>query len=124
MRLTTLARNLRTDQTDAEKVLWYQFRSRRFFGLKFRRQHPIKNYIADFCCVEKMLVIEVDGGQHQLQRETDLIRTIELRRLGYSVMRFWNHEVLNDLESVLESIRLGILPLTPPSPKGRGKRTV
>ena len=87
-----------------EIKLWYQLKSRRFSNLKFRRQCPLGPYIVDFVSFEKMLVIEVDGGQHALQREYDEIRTQFLNSLGYKVIRFWNNEVKNQFEVVMEKI--------------------
>ena len=99
------AASLRQNPTDAEQRLWYLLRGRRFFGLKFRRQKPIGPYIVDFCCVEKMLVIELDGGQHQSRGEYDCRRTAYLESIGFRVIRFWNNEVLGQTDVVLEEIR-------------------
>lgn len=87
-----------------EIKLWHQLKSRRFSNLKFRRQCPLGPYIADFVSFEKMLVIEIDGGQHALQREYDEIRTQFLNSLGYKVIRFWNNEVQNQFDAVMEKI--------------------
>lgn len=99
----TFAKKLRTTITDAERALWQQLRAHRLSGAKFRRQQPLGPYIVDFFCAEKKLVIELDGGQH-LNSESDKQRDAWLRSQGYSVMRFWNDEVLNQTEAVLESI--------------------
>jgi very-short-patch-repair endonuclease len=104
-----LARTLRKQQTNAEKLLWSRLRSRQLEGCKFRRQQPIGPYIADFLSLEPKLIIELDGGQHAEQQEQDNQRTRYLQALGYRVLRFWNHEVLNDLEAVLEAIRIAIV---------------
>ena len=98
------ARQLRQRQTDAEKRLWYHLRARRLGGHKFRRQHPVGPYIADFYCEAARLVIEVDGGGHNEppQRVSDQRRTLCLERLGLRVLRFWNDEVLVHTEQVLE----------------------
>lgn len=98
------ARRLRRDQTDAEKSLWQALRSRQLSGLKFRRQHPVGPYIADFCCLECKLIIELDGGQHALETDADDRRSDSLAQRGYHVLRFWNHEVLTNLEGVLHRI--------------------
>lgn len=104
-----LARSLRKQQTEAERLLWSRLRNRQLQGCKFRRQQPIGPYIADFLSLEPKLIIELDGGQHAEQQEQDNQRTRYLQALGYRVLRFWNHEVLNDLEAVLEAIRIAIV---------------
>ena len=98
------AKRLRCGQTDAERKLWMHLRSRQMNGFKFRRQYPIGRYIVDFCCPERLLVVELDGGHHTNQTQTDQRRTEYLTRLGYRVLRFWDHEVLSDLEAVLQRI--------------------
>ena len=89
------ARLLRQELTEAEKVLWELLRGRKVNGLKFRRQHPLKNYIVDFFCYEIELVIELDGGYHNHpeQKEKDEIRDLHLKALGYKVLRFTNDEL-------------------------------
>ncbi len=99
-----LARDLRRNQTDAERKLWHFLHDRQF-GDKFRRQHPIGSYIADFCCIEKQLIIELDGGQHAERQVQDKQRTEKLSQRGFKMLRFWNNDVLNRTESVLEAIR-------------------
>jgi len=98
-----LARRLRRDMTDAERKLWSRIRSRQL-GAKFRRQVPIDRYIADFACIEASLVVEVDGEQHNIDIERDRARTAVLESAGYLVIRFWNHEVLKDIDGVVERI--------------------
>jgi len=93
-----------THQTDAESRLWYHLRSRRFLGLKFRCQHILQGYIVDFICLERKVVIELDGGQHADQKAYDDHRTRVLEKDGFKVIRFWNNDVLNNLEGVLETI--------------------
>ncbi len=100
------ARQLRSDSTNAERLLWSELRDRRLMGLKFRRQRPVGPYILDFLCVDRKLVIEPDGGQHQQRIECDGRRTRWLESEGYTVLRFWNHEVFEDIDSVLSSILL------------------
>jgi adenine-specific DNA-methyltransferase len=90
--------------TDAEKRLWYLLRDRRFSDHKFRRQYPVESYIADFACVEALLIVEVDGGQHTENAEEDAKRTAFLEQNGWRVLRFWNHDVLRHTETVLETI--------------------
>jgi very-short-patch-repair endonuclease len=115
--LTPLAKNLRKESTDAERLIWSRLRAGRLEGLKFRRQHPIGPYIVDFVCLERKLVIELDGGQHALPEETqkDNQRDSWLKEEGYTVLRFWNNEVLTNLNGVLEEIR-GKLGSKSPSP--------
>lgn len=90
--------------TDAERYLWYRLRARRLGGFKFRRQAPIGPYITDFVCIEAGLVVEADGGQHAEREAEDADRTAYLEDLGYRVLRFWNHEILNKTDAVLERI--------------------
>src|SRR5262245_58991842 len=120
------ARRLRRDQTDAECALWFRLRDRRLRGLKFRRQVPINNYIVDFCCESARLIIELDGGQHGAQVEADRVRTTVLEKQGYLVLRFWNNDVLRNIDGVVESIVDTLNPRPPhpdPLPNGeRGKR--
>ena len=84
--------------------LWKYLRDRRLQGLKFRRQEPIGKYIVDFICYEKKLIIECDGGQHKLQAAKDELRDKWLKEQGYKVLRFWDNEVLQNIEGVLEAI--------------------
>lgn len=107
------ARALRKTPTDAENLLWYRLRDRRFQGLKFRRQRPIGNHFADFACLEIGLVIELDGGQHADQVEYDRRRADEMARLGFRTLRFWDHEVLTETDAVMEKIRQVAEALTP-----------
>ena len=104
---TSFARELREKQTDAEKALWMRLRNKQLEGVKFRRQQPIGSYIVDFASFERKLIIEIDGGQHNEEKimERDEERTIWLKGRGYQIIRFWNNEVLMNLEGVLESIR-------------------
>jgi very-short-patch-repair endonuclease len=85
--------------TDAERAMWFQPSARRLNGYKFRRQWTIGTHVADFCCIEQRLVVEIDGGQHNSDR--DHSRTQSLNQLGYRVVRFWNNEVFENLEGVL-----------------------
>jgi len=99
------ARHLRKNLTDAEQQLWRHLRLRQIDAHKFRRQHPIGNYIADFVCIERKLIVEVDGGQHADQLGYDAARTAWLEAAGYRVLRFWNNEVLENIEGVVERVR-------------------
>ena len=108
------ARRLRRDQTDAERTLWVALRSRRFAGLKFKRQAPIGRCIADFCSFEARLVIELDGGQHAENAEADAERTRWLQSQGFTVLRFWNADIFRDVNAVLEAIYQATA--LPPSP--------
>jgi len=117
------AKALRTNQTDAEQRLWYHLRAHRFMNFKFKRQKPVGSYIVDFVCMERRLIIEIDGGQHADQVEYDQRRDAWLRNQGYTVLRFWNNEVLQQLEGVLERIRLALTLSPDPSPTGgRGEQ--
>ena len=98
-----LARALRISQTDTEKHLWSALRDRRLDGFKFRRQHRIGPYVADFACTERMLIVEADGGQHN-GSISDTERTEVLERQGWRVLRFWNNEILINLDGVLATI--------------------
>ena len=102
-RLTPVARKLRKTSTDAELRLWYYLRGRRFEDAKFVRQHPIGPHIADFGCRNLRVAIELDGGQHSAQ--ADAPRTQVIEAYGYRVIRFWNNDVLENTDGVLEVIR-------------------
>lgn len=95
---------LRHDQTPAEAKLWSRLWAHQVNGVGFRRQHAIGKYIADFCAPSKKLIIELDGSQHLAQQEYDAERTAFLESKGYRVLRFWNSEVLGEIESVLRVI--------------------
>ena len=119
-----IAQDLRRNQTDAERLLWARLRDRRFHGFKFRRQTALGPYIVDFACLEPKLVIEVDGGQHAEQAPKDAARTGYLEALGYRVIRFWNDEVLRELDAVLEEIGRVLIeiPSPYPLPEGEGRK--
>ena len=114
--LLKLARELRTKQTDAEHLLWRLLRSRQFYGLKFRRQHPIAPYVLDFYCHEERLGIELDGGQHNEPdaKRRDQERTMFLESKGIQIIRFWNNEVLQETEAVLEQLYNALTPTLSP----------
>ena len=106
MTLKNRRKELRKNQTEAEKVLWQELRNRQFFGLKFFRQYSIGMYIVDFYCPKLRLAIEVDGSQHaeKEKHEYDKERTVYLKHLDITVLRFWNNDVLNNIDEVLLSI--------------------
>ena len=104
-RLTKHAKTLRKNATDAENILWNRLRDRQIEGLKFRRQQPIENMIVDFVNFEKRIVIEVDGGQHAIEKNKDRKRDKQLKYMGFKVLRFWNNEVIENTDEVLEYIR-------------------
>jgi len=122
-----LQRMLRNELTDAENALWKVLRGRQVSGLKFRRQHAFGDYILDFVCLENKLVIEVDGGQHGERTVYDEIRTRNLLKAGFRVLRFWNTEVLQEIEAVKERIWRAVQeqqphPLPDPPLEGEGNR--
>lgn len=101
-----LARILRKQQTPQEAKMWNLLRNHRYKNLAFKRQHPIGNYIVDFICLEKKLIIEIDGGQHNeiANIEYDQQRTIFLEKKGYKVIRFWNNDIGKNIEGVFLEI--------------------
>jgi very-short-patch-repair endonuclease len=118
-----LARTLRRDSTDVERRLWRALRESSL-PWKFRRQHPIGRRIADFACPARKLAIELDGGQHAEQHEVDAARSAEIAAHGYRVIRFWNNDVSEKLDGVLQRIRAA-LESPPPHPdplRPRGRR--
>jgi len=117
---TALGKVLRKRPTQAEQLLWKHLRMRQLGGFKFRRQQPIDNYIVDFVCFEKRIIIEVDGGQHSECKENDMARDNYLRHQGFQVIRFWNNEVLKNMDGVLAIIRDRCLSPAPQSPPVKG----
>jgi very-short-patch-repair endonuclease len=97
-------KELRNNPTEAERILWQHLRLRQLGGHKFRRQQPLGEFIVDFVCLEKRLVVEVDGGQHSSKVAYDEQRTAWLEQQGFRVLRFWNNEVLQNIEGVGEAI--------------------
>lgn len=112
------ARKLRADATEAEQKLWSKLRKKQLNGFQFRRQHSIGPFFVDFICLEANLAIEVDGSQHIEQEKQDESRSAFLRDSGYRVLRFWNFEVMSDVDSVVERIA-EVLGQTPRSDKRR-----
>ena len=105
-----MRRKLRRNQTDAERFFWAKVRSRQFFGLKFFRQYSFGPYILDFYCPEKKLAVELDGGQHNLsvEKEYDAARTNYLNAQAVEVVRFWNNDILIEIDAVLASLELKV----------------
>jgi very-short-patch-repair endonuclease len=101
-----LARELRTNMTRPEQLLWQQLRANRLDGHKFRRQHAVGSYIVDFVCLKARLIIEIDGDTHEDagRPRLDEQRTAYLQKLGFRVLRFWNHQIIEELEIVIETI--------------------
>ncbi len=124
--LTLRAKNLRRDMTDAERKLWYRLRAG-WVGVKFRRQQPIGAYIVDFVCFERRLIVELDGGQHADAVEKDAARTRWLESQGFTVLRFWNNDIMTNIEGCLTRIMEALSPSPQPSPidgEGANRRTV
>ena len=123
--LRSRARDLRRTPTDAERLLWQRLRFWQVDGCKFRRQQPLGRYIVDFVCLQKRLIIELDGGQHAQQADYDKERDGWLRDQGFVVLRFWNNDVLRNIDGVLERIaeNLQSTPYLIPSPQG-GRRQI
>ena len=104
-KITKYAKSLRKNSTIAETKLWNKLRSRQLEGIKFRRQQPIKNDIVDFASFEKRVIIELDGGQHANQKLKDKKRDKRFTEDGFTVFRFWNNDILENIEAVLEIFR-------------------
>jgi very-short-patch-repair endonuclease len=121
------ARDMRTDQASAEKLLWSKLRRRNIGSAKFRRQHPLYGFVVDFCCLEHRLVIEVDGDSHAERAGYDAWRAEQLGEHGFRVIRFFNDEIRNNLSGVIETIWQAVRT-PPPSPSpvsnngGRGRK--
>jgi len=115
IRAARLQQKLRNGATDAERKLWHHLRARQMAGCKFRRQHPFQRFIIDFVCLERKLVIELDGGQHVEAAARDCVRDAFLAAAGFTTLRFWNDDVLLRTADVLEVI-FQALRLTDPHP--------
>ena len=126
---TEPARRLRRHQTDAERLLWLRLRDRRLGGWKFKRQVSIHRFVVDFFCADAKLILELDGGQHDHNRDRDADRTRVLEAMGYLVLRFWNHDVMRNTNGVLEEILSTVSqhtsepPHPTPLPCGERERT-
>jgi very-short-patch-repair endonuclease len=111
-----IAKQLRQRQTETEILLWSKLRDRQLLGLKFRRQQCIGNYIVDFACMDKKLLVEIDGGHHNTDEtiKKDLDRTMWLKSKGYLVLRFWNNDIMENLDGVVETIIQTLAQKSPP----------
>ena len=114
--LVSLGRKLRNNGTDVERLLWCYLKNSQIEGIKFRRQQPVEDYIVDFVSFSPKLVIELDGSQHMDNQVYDELRDTCLRQNGFSVLRFWDNEVIENLEGVLEVIRRCCLEVASPTP--------
>ena len=106
--LVPVARRLRGNQTDAEQRLWSRLRRRQCGGFHIWRQAPIGDYVVDFACLSESLIVKIDGGQHAVRKEQDANRTAWLVGEGYRVVRFWNNDVLQNTDGVVETIELAL----------------
>ena len=102
------AGELRREPTPAEQKLWAYLRGKKLNGVSFRRQHALGPYVADFCAIKAKLIIELDGSQHLEQEEYDQARTAYLESQGYKVIRFWNNDVMNDINGVIRAIEIAL----------------
>jgi len=109
-------RTLRRNSTDCERELWRYLRGRQMDGARFRRQHPFGDYILDFACIERKLVVELDGGQHARSTKYDGWRTRQLEQAGFAVLRFWNHDVFENRQGILEVILAALQDRAKPIP--------
>jgi very-short-patch-repair endonuclease len=118
------SKTLRKQLTDSERVLWRHLRAKQLNGLKFRRQEPIGSYVVDFVCYKKRLIIEIDGSQHAKEdnKENDIRRDNWFQHQGFQVLRFWNNDVLHNIQGVLEIIMKNDTPPSIPPARG-GKKT-
>ena len=115
-KITNVAKTLRKNTTRSERLLWKNLRAKQMQGIKFRRQEPIGHYVVDFVCFEKQVMVEVDGSQHMAEAARDKERERWLEEQGFRILRFWNNEVLRNLQGVLEIIRLNCLNHPPSDP--------
>jgi very-short-patch-repair endonuclease len=128
--MESIARQLRISQTEVGKRLWYRIRNRQICGCKFRRQEAIGHYIVDFACFERFLIVELDGGQHATETAKDKRRTMWLESQGYFVLRFWNNDVIENMDGVLQRIlqeldkRASVARPPHPGPLPQGEREV
>ena len=106
--------------TDAERRLWWRLRNRQLGGAYFRRQQPIGRYIVDFVCLDRRVVVELDGGQHADNADADKDRDRWLEAQGFTVLRFWNPEVMSNLDGVLATVHAAVCGTPPPAPSHKG----
>ena len=118
---TLRARELRKNATRAELALWGQLRNRQVRGVRFNFQRPVGPYICDFIARTPNLIVEVDGGQHALNVEADAKRTAFLKMRGYRLIRFWNNDVLENIEGVVAAIEKALADRPSPTPPGNGR---
>ena len=104
------AGELRKEPSPAERKLWAYLRGDNLQGVNFRRQHALGNYIVDFVSIKRKLIIELDGSQHLEQEEYDTERTKFLQSMGYTVIRFWNHQIMNEMDNVIKAIEFALHP--------------
>jgi len=116
LRTSRMPQQLRNGSTDAERALWRRLKGRQIEDCKFRRQHPFGDYILDFVCLERMVVIELDGSQHADAVGYDARRTRLLEDAGFVVLRFWNNDVFGNMDGVLEMIHRQLVARATPSP--------
>ncbi len=122
-KFTNIAKMLRKRSANAEILLWQKLRNKQLEGYKFLRQQPVGPYIVDFVNFDKRIVIELDGGQHTMEEDRDKKINAWLKAEGFHILRFWNNELFENLEGILEVIRKRLLSPSPgPSHKGRGDR--
>jgi very-short-patch-repair endonuclease len=117
-----IAREMRSSMTPAEVLLWSKLRNKQLAGLRFRAQHPVGRFVLDFCCTSLRLVIELDGSAHIGREQDDLARSQHLEAYGYTVIRFTNDEIMNDLDSVIQAIKEAALT-QPPFHSGQSAST-
>src|SRR5438477_4927561 len=113
---TSSARRLRQNRTEAERALWARLRRKQLDGVRFRQQVPLGRYVVDFLCFERRLIIEVDGGQHALAMPADRARAAWLEERGFRLIRFWNHDVLKNMDGVIESVLKALRASVSPPP--------
>lgn len=114
-----IRQDLRTNSTEPEKILWEELKGKRL-GVKFRRQYSFGNYIMDFYSPEIKLGIEIDGPVHNFQKDKDEYRTRTLNLYGIEIVRFTNMEILNNLDSCLQKLKVKVIPYAPPKLRGAG----
>ncbi|TNE67771.1 MAG: endonuclease domain-containing protein [Alphaproteobacteria bacterium] len=121
--LVDRARGLRRAMTDAERCFWHHVRARRFHGLKFRRQFPVGHFIVDFACPARRLIVEIDGGQHADPESGDALRTAHLESRGFRVVRYWNNDILGNIDGVMTDLEAHLGQQPPhPNPLPAGER--